>query len=105
MVSPCVRSPGRGTAAFRTLSDTTAMGASSHGLAARCAPTGLCAPWELSPFSALAAVALPWRGSGAAATLWWHSSEGRWLSGCLRPRPGPSQSTGRTSASQASTAR
>ena len=39
MVSPCVRSPGRGTEAFRTLSDTAAMGASSHGLAARCAPT------------------------------------------------------------------
>ena len=102
MVSPCVRSPGRGTAAFRAFYDTAAMGASSHGRAARSAPTGLCAPWELSPFSALAVVARQWR---AAATLWWHSGEGRWLSGCLRPRPGPSQSTGRTSASQASTAR
>jgi len=44
------------------------MGASSHGLAAHCAPTGLCAPWELSPFSAVAVVTRQRRDG--VATAW-----------------------------------
>ena len=90
MVSPCVRSPGTGTEAFRAFSDTAAMSASSHGLAARCAPTDLCAPWELSAFRA--------RGDGAGAAV-------RRQPGGAPVAPAPPQPTGRTSASQVSTAR